>query len=242
MRSCCITTVFLFIAATVAKAGFVPVSLVPVANEIQNRIQNVPVGLQTLGGVPFNIPASSNNAWDASLGTTIGVRSTTAMVLPVNVFGATAVDTLINLGWGVAGSTSLTATFIGTGGANYSIDLVTGSDIRNWLDTTYCCNTINGTSTIQVFQGVASQNQGVARIDKQRIALPGSFATQTLTKFILTDNGVSGDVTNTVYDNSQAQRSLLYGVTVETGGMCKLATTTSTARSMPGTMSSGVNM
>ena len=214
--SFCLTTVFLFVATTVADAGFVTVSLAPVANEFQYRIHNVPVGLQTLGGVPFNIPASTNNDWVGGIGATIGVRSTTAMVLPVNVYGATALDTLINLGWGVLGSHDVTATFIGTGGANYSLDLVTGSDIRNWLETTGGVNTINGTTTTQVFQGVGSEYQGVAWIDKQRIALPASFATQTLTKFILTDNGVSGDVTNTIYNNAESQRSLIFGVTVET--------------------------
>ncbi len=35
-----------------AKANYVTVSLVPVANDVDSRIQNMPVGMQTLGGVP----------------------------------------------------------------------------------------------------------------------------------------------------------------------------------------------
>lgn len=202
-----------------ANAGYVTVSLAPVANDTLYYIQNPPVGLQTLGGVPFNIPVSGNTTWSAGTGTPIGIRTTVSMQLPMSVFGASAVDTIINLGWGVLGSRTVTATFIGTGGANYSLDLETGSDMRNWLDTPYCCNTINGTTTTQVFQSFSAspgQSNLVARLDKQHIVLPASFATQTLTKFILTDSGISGDVTNTIYDNSEAQRSFIYGVTVTT--------------------------
>lgn len=216
-KICLFASLLLFLPLR-ANADFVTVSLAPVANEIQYRFESVPVGQVTLGGVPFDIPTSGNNSWSSHYGTTIGVRSTTAMVLPMNVYGAATVHTLINLGWGVFESSTVTATFIGTGGANYSVDLVTGTDVRNWLDTPYCCNSINGTTTIQVFEGVPSIPDfadSVGRIDKQAIKLPASFATETLTKFILVDNGVSGDVTNTIYDNSESQRSLIYGVTVE---------------------------
>jgi hypothetical protein len=209
-------TILVASTAALARGDYVTVSLAPVANEFQYRLVDPPVGLVTLGGVPFDIPVSGNNAWSAHVGTTIGVRSTTEMVLPMNLYGATAVDTLINLGWGVPGARWVTATFIGTGGANYSVELETGSDIRNWLDTPYCPNTINGTTTNQVWEGSAANYPGAARIDKQSIALPATFATERLTTFILTDNGISGDVTNTVYDNSEAQRSLIYGVTVRT--------------------------
>jgi PEP-CTERM motif-containing protein len=209
-------TILVCATEVTADADVVPVSLAPVANEFQYRLVNPPIGMVTLGGVPFAIPTSGNNAWSAHIGTTIGVQSTTAMELPMNVYGAKAVDTLINLGWGDTGTKLVTATFLGTGGANYSVELETGTDIRNWLDTPYCCNTINGTTTTQVWEGDATQYAGIARIDKQRITLPASFATQTLTKFILTDNGISGDVTNTIYDNSHAQRSLIYGFTVTT--------------------------
>lgn len=201
---------------TAAFADFVTVSLAPVVNEFQYRLVDPPVGLVTLGGVPFDIPESGNNVWSAAIGTTIGVRSITVMESPMEVYGATAVDTLINVGWGVLGSRTVTATFIGDGGAIYSVELETGSDIRNWLDTPFCCNNINETTTIQVWDGEAADFDGIARIDKQTIALPEAFATETLTKFILTDSGISGDVTNTIYDNSEAQWSLIYGVTVWT--------------------------
>ncbi len=218
MRTFIVLNVFSLIlsSTTALQAGYVTVSLASVANDFQYRLVDPPVGLVTLGDVPFDIPASGNNAWSGHIGTTIGVQSTTAMVLPMSVYGATAVDTLINLGWGVLGSDKLTATFIGTGGANYSVNLITGTDVRSWLDTPFCCNTINGTTTIEVWQGIGSQYPSPARIDKQRIALPPIFATETLTQFILVDNGVTGDVTNTIYDNSEAQRALLYGVTVVT--------------------------
>ncbi len=212
----CWSIILLLAVRAVAKADFVTVSLASAANQVPFWMVDPPIGLTTLGGVPFDIPTSGNSAWDASVGTTIGVQSTTAMVLPMNVHGATAVDTLINLGWGVVGSDKLAATFIGTGGANYSVNLITGTDVRNWLNTPFCCNTINGTTAIEVWQGMGSQIPSTARLDKQRITLPPIFATETLTQFILIDNGVSGDSTNTIYDNSEAQRSFIYGLTVET--------------------------
>lgn len=213
----CWSIILLLAVSSVAKADFVTVSLAPAANQVPFWMVDPPIGLTTLGGVPFDIPTSGNSAWDAAVGTTIGVPSTTAMELPMNVYGATTVYTLINLGWGVAGSRTVTATFIGTGGANYSVELETDWDIRNWLDTPFCCNNINETTTIQIWEGEATAFPGyVARLDKQRIELPPSFATETLTKFILTDSGISGDITNTIYDNSEAQRSFIYGLTVET--------------------------
>lgn len=217
MRHSAIAIALLLTSFRISHAEYIPISLAPIANQTPYWIVDPPSGLTTLGGVPFDIPTSGNNTWDASIGTTIGVRSTTAMELPMNVYGATAVHTLINLGWGVLGSRTVTATFIGTGGANYSVELETGSDIRNWLNTPFCCNTINGTSTIQIWEGEPAAFPGyVAKLDKQRIELPASFATETLTKFILVDSGISGDITNTIYDNSETQRAFIYGVTVET--------------------------
>ena len=182
---------FLLAVATLAVvhatafASFVTVNLSPVANELDNRIQNMPVGLQVLGGVPFDLlPMSGNNSWSSDVGTTAGVQRRQTMVLPVNVFGATAVDTLINTGWGVDGSTTDTLEFVCSDTTSYSVTLREGTDIRDWLNNTSSpySNTINGTTTIQVFDGVPNAAGGPdGRIDKQTIALPASFATRTLT-------------------------------------------------------------
>ena len=206
--------------ATAANAAYVTVNLGPVANQLDNRIQNMPVGQQTLGGVPFDLlPMTGNNSWSSDVGTTLGVQSTRTMTLPVSIFGATAVDTLINTSWGVNGSTTDSLTFICTDTTSFTVLLKEGTDIRDWLNNTGgpYSNTINGTTTIQVFDGIPNAAGGPdGRIDKQTIALPAAFASRTLSSIILTDSGVTGNDDGAYTHSVGGQRAFIYGVTVTT--------------------------
>jgi hypothetical protein len=206
------------IATTPTMAAFFTVNLGPVANQLDNRIQGMPVGMQTLGGVPFDLlPMSGNNSWSSDVGTTLGVQSTQTMTLPVSIFGATAVDTLINTSWGVNGSTTDSLTFVCTDTTSYTVLLKEGTDIRDWLNNTGSpySNTINGTTTTQVFDGVPNAAGGPdGRIDKQTIALPATFASRTLSSIILTDTGVTGNDDGTFTHSVGGQRAFIYGVTV----------------------------
>lgn len=206
-----------FAYCSVVLAEYVPVSLAPVANQVHERILGMPTGLQTLGGVPFDLlPGTSSNSWAAEVGTTAGVQSVESMTLNVSIFGATAVDTLINTSWGYTDSNTVSVSFVGTGGASYSVNLVGGVDIRDWVDGAYT-NTINGTTSTEVFTGVPNRPFGtLGRIDKQTIALPISFASETLTSITFTDSGVSGNDDVSFTQSVGGQRAFLYGVTVTT--------------------------
>jgi len=220
MRYISVFAVAVILCTTATKAAYVTVNLGSVANELDDRIQSMPVGMQTLGGIPFDLlPMTGNNSWSADVGTTLGVQSTQTMTLPVNIFGATAVDTLINTGWGVDGSTTDSLEFVCSDATSYTVNLKEGTDIRDWLDNTSSpySNTINGTTTIQVFDGVPNAAGGPdGRIDKQTIALPAAFDSRTLTSIILTDSGVSGNDDAAYSHSVSAQRAFIYGVTVTT--------------------------
>jgi hypothetical protein len=154
-----------------------------------------PVGMATLGGVPFNIESNTagNQAWAAAIAIRAANGGTdpggvVSIGIPVNTYGATHVYTLINSFGGMAGPDAYAwLTFTGSSGANYTKLLVGNSDIRDYLAGTYT-NSINGSTTINVFNGTTGTNYP-GRLDMQDIQLPAAFATQTLTQITLVDNG-----------------------------------------------------
>jgi len=173
-------------------------------------LPGAPVGNVTLGGVPFNIKSngSGNQAWNAaySAGGTTGENDpggAQSITMNVNDFGATDVYTLINT-WHGQGGPSYFAwiTFTGSAGAVYTKDLVGSVDIRDFNNFTNT-NSINGTTTTNVYS-TPSDGEGLpGRLDMQDILLPAAFATQTLTSIQLVDNG-----------GPNFQRTILDGVTV----------------------------
>jgi hypothetical protein len=200
-----------------SRADYVPISLSPVANNVGTNIQNQPEGQVVLGGIPFDIlPSSQNNQWYAAVGTTLGVRSTQTMALPANITGATTVYTLINTAWGVPGAMTDSLTFVCSDGFSYTTNLTEGTDLRDWLYNTGTpyCNTINGTSTVQVFAGPSYYDGAPeGHMDMQTIPLPGGFASRTLVQIILTDGGVTGNEDAVYGHQIGAQRAFIYGAT-----------------------------
>ena len=199
-----------------AYTNFVPVSLAPVANAANQRIVNCPTGDQILGGVPFNLlPPSVNNSWDAIGNTTVGDNSMQVMNLPVNIYGAQAVDTLINTSWGNIG-TLVPVTFTCSDGTSYTCNLMPGAEIRDWLDNVYVNSLSDPAVANPVFNGVAISNTSQpARVDMQHIALPATFFSRVLTNINLIDTGVTGNSDESYSHSIGAQRSFIYGVTVE---------------------------
>lgn len=164
-----------------------------------------PIGEVTLGGVPFNISsnAAGLQAWNANVAADNGDQQE-SITIPVGVSGVTAVDTLLNTYWGVSGASVSSLVFTGSSGASYTDNLVGSDDIRNWC----CTQTINGTSTINVFSvGASGVNGAPGFLDMQHIALPVTFATQTLVSIELIDNGGYGE-----------SRDILDGITVQSAG------------------------
>lgn len=193
----------LLAAAPASQAGYTTLALDSIANgSLQADVDpGYPSGAPiVLGGVPFDLPATGNNTWFASLAANQGAGTVSA-TLNVSVVGASAVDTLINTFWGQAGPTSYASIqFLGSAGGDYTYALVGNSDIRDY-NNFFWTNSINGASTVNV----VSLNDGQHRLDKQHIVLPVEFLTQTLTQIIFTDTG-----------NQNFQRVFVSGVTVET--------------------------
>ncbi len=160
----------------------------------------VPVGNQQYNNLPFHIPTGKNNAWMGW-----GDAVTTAMVRP-NVVGATTVYTLIGTVWGQPGPTPyISLTFTGSGGATYTRNLVGGVDVRDFNGPSPFTDSINNTSTINVWTGPVYDGTHYHRLDEQIIALPSAFASQTLTAVTITDSG----------KNPNFQRAILSAVTVD---------------------------
>lgn len=181
----------------VSSAAFADVTYTPVAFEYNDnnwsRDGAYPTGDGILlGSIPFNIPVYENlNTWDSNTGG--GLKSLT---IPLNIYGAKEVHTLINTSWGEYGDTHTWVTFNGSAGATYTKYLVNGSDIRDWNNDGWA-NSINGTSTVNVW------DNWYHRVDKQEFDLPSEFSSQYLTSISFFDDGAE-----------YHHRALLYGVTV----------------------------
>jgi hypothetical protein len=181
---------------------YVAVDLTGIANGRLGHggAQDLPAGRVVLGGISFYIPENVDNLWTSNQGS-----GTISVDIPVGVYSATDVHTLINTSWGQVGPYTKLE-FYGSNGTYFAKDLYGNSDIRDWLQS-YWTNYINGTTTIEVWSGVAPDFQNRAcRIDKQHIVLPEEFKTETLTYIRISDWGAS-----------EFHRAFLMGVTVAVG-------------------------
>lgn len=172
-----------------------------------------PEGELVLGDVPFSIPTSGFNYWSSRWSCRGGPPASPCssgenprtIDIDVGVFGVQEVHTIINTAWGQSGPTAYAwLDFYGSGGAHFRKDLIGGVDIRDHGSNRWT-NTINNTTTINVFSVVISGTE--RRLDKQQIDLPSEFHTQTLDRIHLTDIG-----------GERFSRAFLYGVTVATDG------------------------
>jgi hypothetical protein len=192
----------------VAMGKGMPITLASFANQ---RLQTIgpgavpqlPEGDVTLGGVRFSIPVGGNNVWTGAVAVGVNPR---VITVPVNIFGVAQVHTLINTLWGEQDAgTRASISFHGNASAVYTVLLDGNADIRDYLWNTFT-NTINGTTTINVFtagvgQGFGPGNQ--VRLDMQTFKLPEVFASQTLTSIRISDWG-----------ENQYQRLIVSGISV----------------------------
>ncbi len=156
------------------------------------------VGNLTFNGVPFNIPETGNNIWDSYSATGTNPRF---IDISINKFGITEVHTLINSSYGQRGPNSYAfIEFFGSTGAYLKVNLIGNDNIRDY-NQSYWTNTINGITTIEVFNDGSGH-----RRDKQLFTLPSEFSTQQLEKIRLSDNG-----------GTDFQRVFLTGLTVVSG-------------------------
>ena len=154
------------------------------------------------------------NVWDASVGTVVGQQSTNIMNLPVNLFGAVAMDTLINTTWGYTNLQTVALSFYCSDGFSCTNTLTEGQDIRDWLQSDYV-NVFSSTNTVQVYSALPliSPSRLWGRIDKQHITLPPALASRTITNIVLTDTGTTGNGDSNYGLSIHAQRAFIYGLT-----------------------------
>lgn len=191
-----------FAMTATASAQFTPLPVAPGFNRSLASLTSpgnpgtYPTGPTLLGGVPFNLGTSASYFWDSNLA---GGPNPRVLTVPVSVFGADKVHTLINTLWGTAGPTSfLRVEFDGTHGAHVGYDLVGGVHVRDFNQSTWQ-NVTTSTNTTEVFNNHLGQ-----RMDRQTFDLPAAFLSETLTTMKIMDNG-----------GYEIQRTLFAGATAE---------------------------
>lgn len=173
------------------------------------RLPGAPVGLVTLGGIPFNIAstAAGKQAWHADVAVN-GGTGPVSITNRVNVYGVTHVFSLVNTWDGQPGPNAYAwFVFTGSGGAIYTNYLVGGVNICDYNLGPWE-NGISSGTTINVFSCLSDNWGNPGRLDMQQIALPPEFATQTLVSIALVDNG-----------GPSFQRVVLDGLTVQAGSL-----------------------
>lgn len=183
-------------------AEYAPIDLSCCFNDRFTRdYRDPPVGDQTFEGVPFWIPPDGPNRWNANEPYRDGREMN--IEIPVGLEGVLEIHTLINTHRGQAGLPSYAnIEFIYGDDVGYEIDLIGDDDIRGWEPNPRWTDEINGTTTINVWEGTASHGAGPARVDKQTIALPPELSSQTLTSIRFNDTG-----------SDAKQRMFLHGLT-----------------------------
>ncbi len=170
-----------------------------------------PFGEQTYDGIPFLIPGNAqgtaNNLWSADVEAD-GGSGTVSVTVPINVAKVKTVYTLMNTFWGTSQSGLLSVTFIGSGGATWTANLVGNANIRDYNQNGNTTNSI----LCQLPGGVGQSatinawvNGDGQRLDAQVFELPAALAKQTLVSMTITDSGNAGE-----------QRGFLAALTVST--------------------------
>ncbi len=195
-------------AVPLASAGYVPIDFGTHYNRrMQDRNDQYPEGSVTLGGVPFEIPVGVNNEWGSGdgIGGGGGNDGQWILELDVSVVNAETVYMLINTIWGTTQNGRMLVDFSGSDGAHAQWDLIGNDDIRDWSGN--FTNTINGTTTVNVFTDPDGQAGNPDYLDMVRFDLPDDFQGQTLQTIRVTDNRQtfvhSGIVSGITVDNNE---------------------------------------
>ena len=195
-----LTSLFSVSVAGTLRGDITTISIAGIANaNLQTSNTAFPSGSVVLGGIPFNIGVAGNNYYWSG-----GVAGTTTADVPINLTGIVGVHTLINNAWGENGPGTLASlTFNFSDATNFVKPLDGNVDIRDFYNNVFT-NTINGTTTQNVFEtdNDGSSGTNLYRLDKQFIDL-SAFSSKTLVSMTLTDMGSDG-----------VQRTFLSGVTV----------------------------
>jgi hypothetical protein len=204
--------------AATAQGSFVPLPL-PTQNlnydvrDLSSVYSGVISGTQTFDNVPFEMRTngSGNNALMTPIPSQslfVDNISATTYSIPANIYGASAVYTLINSVYD--SSTGESITFIASDGTTSTVSLSFGQNVRRYTGS----RSLNST----VVRNVVGTESG-AHLDMQRFDLPASFATKTLTEIRFSSRGT---VPSTLSFAPRTGFSFLAGVTVDASAALEL--------------------
>ena len=179
-----------------------PISLTGADQPLNYDTTQLPGGDETLGGVPFDVPATGNDAWLAGSGTD-------SLTVPVNVDSPVAVYTLINTHWGETNPGAYASiVFTATDGTTLVEELDGSDDIRNHYGEPWLAPPINNISSVQVVSVLNASGNREWRLDMQEFILPDEWLGKTLASVTL-QNFFGGN-----QGGSGVQNVFLAGLTV----------------------------
>lgn len=189
--------------STSALADYTTVDLASTFNEVRTITLGsgtFPTGSAVYSSIPFQYgPASGNDFWNANHNNPVG---NVVLDIPLSQERTQKVHTIMSTLWGTSISNLISLEFFGLNGAYYKEDWTGFDQIRSIAKGVFT-NTTSSPNTHQVhFEFVNTDTQYWH--DRQEIALPSSFLTDTLVNFRITDKGSQG-----------LQRSALMALTLE---------------------------
>lgn len=199
----CISLVLLFLASFQSQSGtlaFEPIDMkaLNLGNGSVSGIPDVTPGAFTYGtpvymkGVPFIITQDNGQVWNAYWAPGGNGSGDVTITFPIAANDIYGFYTVANTYWGVAGAfTRYRFNFAADGNANtpdsYETLLTNGTHLRDFNgSTTVFQNTINNTTTVQVYQDPLTSTQ----LDRQWFDLNAAgFGGRNLESFTITDTG-----------------------------------------------------
>jgi hypothetical protein len=139
-------------------------------------------GTLTVAGVTFQLATIGPNNHTAVIQGSTVFDDTQTYSIPVNLFGITVVNTLINSAFGSLGTDIGSLVFVGAGGETFTYTLTEGFNVRDHFQDGFVNSATNLAGTADFGP---PDNLELDRLDMQRIVLPAAFASDTLTRIEL---------------------------------------------------------
>jgi hypothetical protein len=184
---------------------------IPIQNHFNFNFQNegfvIPAGAVDLGGIPFALSTTGNNCWYSEIGQGGNPRSLNLNLTSNNVLD---IFFLINSFWGTSGQPLAEIRLLFSDGT-YQTKLLQGNqDIRDFNQGLHT-NSINNTTTVNVFPTIPQLNIGGKRMDRLQMTVLDSNRTKILSNILIIDNGASN-----------VQRVVLAGITLRRSNSASL--------------------
>jgi hypothetical protein len=147
-------------------------------------------GTLTVAGVTFQLATIGPNNHTAVIQGSTVFDDTQTYSIPVNLFGITVVNTLINSAFGSLGTDIGSLVFVGAGGETFTYTLTEGFNVRDHFQDGFVNSATNLAGTADFGP---PDNPELDRLDMQRIVLPAAFASDTLTRIDFNSFGQGGN-------------------------------------------------